>query len=354
MKILFLCASLEPGKDGVGDYTTRLVREFEARGHLCLRMAINDNHLKQASTKATASIQELTQIRLEPQLSWQERVFRIQKAVQDFQPDWVSLQFVPWGLARRGLPFGLGAKLRVAIANRPLHVMCHELWLTNIFPIPLRQRLLGILQRVAIARFFVSLKPRAFQTHLEYYRTLLKDLQIESTLLPLHGNIPVSCTRAEGRAWLEDRTEVGSGDWVAGFFGNLWQTFDLPLLRNLVDEADTAGGKQFLFSAGSLAPTGEANWKKIETEFGGRCRVVRLGPLDEDSASHYISSLDLGLTTYPAILAGKSGAVAAMLEHGTPVKTVGALREGPKSSVLFSPGKGATVAETMKKFLGAL
>ncbi len=354
MKILFLCASLEPGRDGVGDYTTRLAGELETLNHECLRVAMNDRHLAMAPGAGIISNQSAGQLRLGAWQSWQERFYLIQKVVEEFQPDWVSLQFVSWGLARRGLPFGLGAKLREAIANRPLHVMCHELWLTNIFPIPLRQRLLGVLQRAAIARFFVSLKPRAFQTHLEYYRTLLKDLQIESTLLPLHGNIPVYCTRAEGRAWLEDRTEVGSGDRVAGFFGNLWQTFDLPLLRNLVEEADTAGRKQFLFSAGSLAPTGEANWKKIETEFGGRCRVVRLGPLDENSASHYISSLDLGLTTYPAILAGKSGAVAAMLEHGTPVKTVGALREGLKGSVLFTPGEGATVAETIKKFLGAL
>ncbi len=326
--------------------------ELRSRGHDCLCAGINDRFVELDSVE-NGLLRAAGFFRLSRKKSWAARMEILRKEVAVFQPDWVSLQFVPWGLARRGVPFGLGAKLRAAVGNRPLHVMCHELWLTNIFPLPLRQRLLGVLQKTAIGCFFVSLKPRAFQTHLEYYRSLLKELQIESTLLPLHGNIPVSSTRAEGRAWLECRTDVGSGDQVAGFFGNLWQTFNLPLLKNLIDQK-LAAGRLFLFSAGSLAPTGEANWKKIESEFGGRCRLVRLGPLDEESASLYMSSLDLGVTTYPALLAGKSGSVAAMLEHGTPVKTVGSLREGKKESVLISPAKGSIVAATAEKFLGAL
>jgi hypothetical protein len=354
VRILFLCASLEPGRDGVGDYTTRLVRELETRGHLCLRIAINDQHLKPASTKAAASIQELAQIRLGTQQSWQERVFLIQKAAQEFQPDWVSLQFVPWGLARRGLPFGLGAKLRAAISNRPLHVMCHELWLTNILPLPLRQRVLGVLQKAAIKGFFAQLHPRFVHTHLEYYRQLLKEIRIESEILPLHGNIPAAGTRAEGRAWMESNSDVASKDKVAGFFGNLWTTFDLSILKKLVGELGASGERFLLFSAGSLAPSGEINWRKIETEFGGLCRVVRLGPLDERSASLFMASLDIGLTTYPAELAGKSGSVAAMLEHGIPVRIVGSLRSSPVKSSPIMPEGGARVSDTAEKLLQAI
>jgi hypothetical protein len=43
-------------------------------------------------------------------------------------------------------------------------------------------------------------------------------------------------------------------------------------------------------------------------------------------ASSYISSLDLAITSYPKELLGKSGAVAAFLEHNKPVISVGTLR----------------------------
>ena len=45
MNIVFLCSSLEPGRDGVGDYTRRLAQECAARGHVCRMVALHDPHV---------------------------------------------------------------------------------------------------------------------------------------------------------------------------------------------------------------------------------------------------------------------------------------------------------------------
>jgi hypothetical protein len=45
VKIVFLCASLEPGRDGVGDYTRHLASECVRRGHECTAIALHDPHV---------------------------------------------------------------------------------------------------------------------------------------------------------------------------------------------------------------------------------------------------------------------------------------------------------------------
>ena len=42
MKLLFLCSSLEPGRDGVGDYTRRLAGECLRQGHEVRLLSLND------------------------------------------------------------------------------------------------------------------------------------------------------------------------------------------------------------------------------------------------------------------------------------------------------------------------
>jgi hypothetical protein len=354
VKILFLCPSLELGRDGVGDYTRRLATELQRCGHDCLCVALNDRHCSKS-----AAIPEPEQsfhflLRLSSGEPWACRWDKMDAVVREFQPDWLSLQFVPWGLHAKGLPYRLGRKLRAALKSLPVHVMCHELWLDTIFPLPLRQQLLGVAQKIVLKQFFRELRPQLVNTHLEYYRNLLAGIGIKSELLALHGNIPVSGAREEARGWLKERTAIGRDAFVAGFFGNLWQTFDIKMLKELVDESDALGRGICILSAGALAPSGQKNWKAIETELGGHTKVHRLGVLAPEAVSLYLASLDLGLTTYPSLVAGKSAAVASMLEHGVSVKTLGRLRHRAQNAELITPTQGAMVAETAAKFIAGL
>jgi len=357
MRIAFLCSSLASGRDGVGDYTRRLALQLEKNGHDCLGVALNDRYIDSDASARADNLEDFANdriLRFTHHQDWRQRIELLEKAVSEFNPDFISLQFVPWGLHAKGLPYKLGRKLRAALKSLPVHVMCHELWLDTIFPLPLRQQLLGVAQKIVLKQFFRELRPQLVNTHLEYYRNLLARIGVKSELLPLHGNIPVSGSRAEARGWLEDQTAVTREAFVAGFFGNLWQTFDIRMLKQLVDEFDALGRSICIMGAGSLAASGEKNWQSIETALGGRCRVHRLGALAPEKVSLYLASLDLGLTTYPKLLAGKSGAVAAMLEHGIPVKTLGRLRHRPVNCDFIFPEQGATVAGTAGKLISAL
>jgi hypothetical protein len=354
VKILFLCSSLEPGRDGVGDYTLRLSRRLQDLGHQTVCVALNDKHLAASPALHESADDDSSLLRLSAFEPWSQRWARVGTVMDVFKPEWVSLQFVPWGFHKKGLPFSLGTKIRRIAGGTPIHLMCHELWLDGVLPLPLRQRLLGSAQKCALKHIFTQLSPRVVHTHLEYYRELLARIGISSSLLPLHGNIPVVSTPSEGREFLSRTTGATAEDYIAGFFGNLWQTMDADLLERVVADVRLSGKKMFVVCAGSHAPSGIAAWRKIGQQVGRAATLVKVGELNACDSSSYISGLDVGLTSYPEQLAGKSGAVATMLEHGVSVRTVGRLRKRKGTSRLLVPDAGATVAQTAERFLQTL
>src|SRR5207253_4173313 len=45
VRVTFICSSLEPGRDGVGDYSRRLAYALERQGHAAQLVGLNDRHL---------------------------------------------------------------------------------------------------------------------------------------------------------------------------------------------------------------------------------------------------------------------------------------------------------------------
>ena len=59
--------------------------------------------------------------------------------------------------------------------------------------------------------------------------------------------------------------------------------------------------------------------REIKSKYAGDWLFHSFGELDEDEISQYLLALDYGLTSTPWDLVGKSGTIAAMVEHGLPV-----------------------------------
>ena len=57
----------------------------------------------------------------------------------------------------------------------------------------------------------------------------------------------------------------------------------------------------------------------LATSYPNQIEAVLLGEKSPDEVSQLLQTLDFGIATHPWALAGKSGAVAAMLDHGLPV-----------------------------------
>ena len=119
MKIAFLCFSLEPGRDGVGDYTLRLVKELIGIGHHVYLIALKDRWIDELILETTGTSDSAYTILRIPSLWDEKKQFRIAKEhINKFDPDWISLQYVIFGFHPKGLPFGLSKKLKWLGAGR--------------------------------------------------------------------------------------------------------------------------------------------------------------------------------------------------------------------------------------------
>jgi hypothetical protein len=216
--------------------------------------------------------------------------------------------------------------------------------------LPLRHRVLGRLQRPIVLGLVRKLRPNLMHTQIQFHQKLLKRQFLESELLSLHGNIPVASARPEGRAWVEASLGgVGTEDLLSGFFGNLLPTLDLEQMLGFAHEVKRTKKRLRVLSAGKLSVEGVRIWKSLEAKCADVANFTLLGPLDTVDVSKYLAGLDIGLTTYPPILAGKSGAVAAMLEHGLCVRTLGnmhSLPQGNIGGVTLTPNDGRSVSRT--------
>jgi len=357
VRILFVCGGLEVGRDGVGDYTRRLALELVNQGCSASMLALNDPHLVGNQTSLSNDGDSVNSLRLSSNSPWSKRLALARSFVQSEDPDYLSLQFVPFSFDPRGLCGRLAADLKDIGGGRPWHVMCHELWIDSAFPLPLKHRFLGLLQRPQVRKLMHRLGPRLVHTQLAYYQRMLAGIGVQSDLLPLHGNIPVASNREEGRHWLAGKIGASPDDFVAGFFGDILPTIDERCLERYVAQASESQGRLWLLSAGRLSSGGASRWKLVEAVCAGRASVKALGPLPEEDVTRYLSALDEGLTGYPPELAGKSGAVASMVEHGLAVRPLGRFYRGSSDlchDLITEAPSGRSVSRTARRLQEAL
>jgi hypothetical protein len=125
MNLLFICPGLEPGKDAVGDYTVEIARRVANAGWNVSIIALADQHVDVRSEGLRAGCQT---IRLPKKSSLALRCKQLADYVKETKPDCMSLQWVSFGYQDKGLPLTLGRRLRNAIGDVPVQVMCHEIW----------------------------------------------------------------------------------------------------------------------------------------------------------------------------------------------------------------------------------
>jgi hypothetical protein len=328
MAILFLTACLEPGKDGVGDYSRLLARECARLGQPCHLLALNDPQITQPleSSETVAGLESRT-LRLPATLPWDERI-RLSIAFRDrLGIDRVSLQFVCFAWHPKGLVPRLAAHLAPIVGGRPLHVMFHEIWVGHGEAVPFKFRLLGLAQRFILRREMRRLRPRSVSTSNPLYVGLLRGIGLEASELPLFGNIPVpapgekiSPPAALVRAGLCDETGAHPAFMIGLFFGTLhpeWMAE--PFMSRFIAAARTAGRRPALVSIGHIGQAGAALWEQLRRDYSAQVELLALGPSSPEDISALMLIADFGVTANPWHLMGKSGTAAAMLDHGLPV-----------------------------------
>jgi hypothetical protein len=306
MRILFITGCLEPGKDGVGDYTRELATECGRRGHPAFLMSLNDPWIK-TPVKAIPPDTDTSSLRLGPHQSWVDRVTAARAFVAEAGPDLISLQLVLYSFHPAGLSFALPRLLRAIIGPIAVQVMLHELWLGEQTGARLKTRVFGFCQRKIIEGVVKKLACRVTHTSNSAYTRLLNRRGIAAKLLPLFGSVPI--VRVEN-VLPRNHTVLR-----LGIFGSVHPEWSPD---EMFAELKLLGRPIQLSHIGRIGP-GESVWTDLTERYGSEIEFVRLGERSLDKISRFFSYLDFGVSTTPLALIGKSSCVAAMLDHGLPV-----------------------------------
>lgn len=304
MKILFFCTSLEPGCDGVGDYTRRLAGECAACGHDCTLIALNDAHVASA-TDTTSN--ELRFIRLPASESWPDRIAWAVDHVRRIAPDWVSWQLVAHGFHPRGFLPAAVLQSASSLRGPRCHVMVHELWLGLEAGSSWKHRALGWLQRRGVVCLLDRLSPDIVHTSNATYAHVLAREGCDAAVLGLFGNVPP--------VWSGEGPPPASLTGIT--FGTLHPQWQPAAAAEWLCATARRHGRTpallVLGRAGAHATTIRDCFKSSDV------RVQVMGELSASEISRRLQSADFGIAPHPWALIGKSGAAAAMLDHGLPV-----------------------------------
>ena len=307
MKILFICGSVEPGKDGVGDYTRRLCGELNRRGHRTQILSICDKH----SDAFISQIQiiEKTEVfvhRIPTKATYSQRFSYTQEIVHEFNPDWISLQFVPYSFNPKGLPLWLPSFLMNIKGEHKWHVMFHELWVSIEKGVSFKYECIGYLQKKIVGLIQKRIKPQVVHTQSKIYKVYLKSIRIEANYLPLFGNIPVSAVKNKNSkhvsfvvfASIHDNAPFE--DFIFDLKNELDREFNFIFIGRHGDELST--------------------WTRVLDSH--KIYYDLLGPKEEGEISQVLMNADYGISTTPFKISDKSGVIAAMREHKLPIISI--------------------------------
>ncbi|ANE49258.1 glycosyltransferase [Flavisolibacter tropicus] len=309
MKITFLCGSLEPGRDGVGDYTRRLAGELVRSGHQISIVSIFDSFIKdELIGKQCVDEVELTVLRLPSIIPFNKRLKSAKCHIDSFDPNWLSLQFVPYAFHAKGLPFYLSSFFKSVGQGRKWHIMFHELWIGSSHS--LKSLFYASLQKLIIKDLNRQLNPTIVHTHLPIYYSKLKRLRFNVMVLPLFSNIPVHPVRK-----IKDNGKI----FRIGIFSQVDINQNIFCFIQEINQV-LFNRKIFL----ELLLIGDNNKLKVfgtmlEVLLDGQVLIKYTGFLQSEEVSCAIQSCDIGLTSVPRHALGKSGSVAAFISHGIPV-----------------------------------
>lgn len=311
MRILFITSSLQPGLDGVGDYTRRLAEELVRQGHAAALLSLHDRHFGTRDSQVDHN-NEATQIRilrLSSTLAWSERLTKAKVFIKALKPTHLSLQYVPYGFHAKGLPWRLPYRLKRLSKNHPWHIMFHELWVGLGQKAPLRHQMIGVMQKKIVKRLLGTLEPVLVHTHATPYFEKLQELSRSRVQkLPLFSNIS-----PKGNV-----TECGKNSELRfAFLGTVHGEWEVDQVSStLLRFSEPSGEKPVVHAIGNGGNHGPETWAFLRRR---GIDVKEHGMLEAAAVSQVLQSCTAGLSASCPDLIEKSSSASAMFEHGLPV-----------------------------------
>ena len=318
MNILFLCGSIEPGCDGVGDYTRRLAEELVLLNHKVSVIALDDKYVSNVKQQADFNHGGISTYRIPTSFTDQQRCNQARDWIDQINPDMVSLQFVIYSFHKKGLPFGLKNTICKICEGRSLHIMFHETWLGVTKSASLKHKIYGFFQKQIISSLVKSLKPRLITTTNVLYKTLLNELSVTAQIIPLFSNIPIADKDEVFISNIYSQLKLDSIKtyYIAGIFGNIYPDSNIrDAIIDLEESARAKNKKLLVLGFGKISGKASSIFQQLEFEFSDRMIIKHLGEFDTERLSNIIQILDVAISPTPAKHIGKSGVYAALRLH---------------------------------------
>lgn len=316
MKIIFICGSLEPGRDGVGDYTRRLSEELIRQGQSITIIAFNDHHaLESIETIQNVNGISINILRLSGRESSKNRFNKSFEFIDQFDPEWLSLQYVPFSFHQKGLPWRLAKQLKLLGNGRKWHVMFHELWVGMELGANYKMILWGRLQKAIIRLFYFQLNPSLVHTQTRLHQFQLNDLGINAEILPLFSNISVIKSINANNI---NKSSVGEKTQLSLVaFGTIQSGAPFLQFAKEASNYEKCNNVKITLTLLGRPHPEQEKWSSIWINEG--LTVKNLGELPAEGVSEILLNATFGIASTAFINIEKSGSVAAMLNHGLPV-----------------------------------
>jgi hypothetical protein len=281
VNVCLVMGAYHPGKCGISDYVKLLGDELQRKGHSFQRISIGS----------------------------QDCFLKLAKNIPD--ADLISLQFAPYSFSTKGLTRNALLEFAKAFSKRKTQVNFHEIWIGAYPRAPWKEKFHGWRQKREILKFLETIQPDLVHATNAAAVDRLKRECVNAEYLYLFGNIPyMPIPTADLKN--NDKLHVA-------FFGTLYKSFPYSVLGKRLETISKTSKRPLLLtvigrhreSKGLGRLNNLANARGFEVELTGE--------LEPKAISHHFQKSDIGVSTTPYDVLGKSGATAAMLEHGLPV-----------------------------------
>ena len=277
MRICFIAGDKTSGQCGITDYVELLAQELEKLGH-----KIEQYFIK----KDCGELNNLP------------------------SADLYSFQFAPYACANDGIPKRILNLLAKKLQNKKVHLNFHEIWVGAYPRANWKERGIGWFQQNLILGFINMSKPELITSSNAAAIDRLKRRGVPARFLYLFGNVPFSTA---------SQVKTSGQNLKIAFFGTPYADFPYHKLGDFFSNISKACGKKL-----EIILIGR------QREDGGTDQLLSLckmnnfliqttGELSTNLISEQLQKCSLGVSTTPYDVIGKSGATAAMFEHGLPV-----------------------------------
>jgi hypothetical protein len=277
LKICFITGQKESKQCGITDYVELITQELEKLGHEIERYFIN---------KECGALTDLP------------------------KADLYSIQFAPYAYANNGMPKTILNFLAKELCSKRVHLNFHEIWVGAYPRANWKERGIGWIQKKIILGFINKCKPAWISSSNAAAIDRLKQVGVPAMFLYLFGNIPYSAN---------SQTTTKEQTLKVAFFGTSYADFPYDKLGNFFSTLSKNSGKKL-----EIILIGRQREDAGSDHIYAMCKkheffIERTGELSTDLISEKLQECALGVSTTPYDVIGKSGATAAMFEHGLPV-----------------------------------